>query len=175
MRLKIYTHAEYGDCFLSRDVLDALESPRHVRQGRVYVWALTAKAAAEYLTVVGLPIAPRKLRLAGGNDAVALDQAFPWPEGTVLATRLTGGAVVELSLATKDGALGRSVLRLGELVSGTRFRPAENFPLDIEPEVTDDMVDTAYAVLPGWVARELESQLMRAAITAALAARENRP
>jgi hypothetical protein len=44
-----------------------------------------------------------------------------------------------------------------------------------EPEVTDEMVDAAYTVLPGWVARELESQLMRAAITAALAAREDQP
>jgi hypothetical protein len=175
MKLKIYTHAEYGDCYLSRNVLDALESPRHVRQGRVYVWALTAKAAAEYLTAVGLPIASRKLRLAGDNDAVALDGAFPWPEGTVLVTRMTGGAVVELSLATKGGSLEQSVRRLGELVSGTRFRPVDDFSTDVEPEVTENMLNAATNALSGRVINRpniLSSSELRGVILAALRAQQ---
>jgi hypothetical protein len=41
-----------------------------------------------------------------------------------------------------------------------------------EPVVTDAMVDAAYAVLPDGLAHEIESQLMRAAIAAALRARD---
>jgi hypothetical protein len=170
VKLKIYTHAEFGDGFLSREVLDALESPRHVRQGRVYVWARTAKAAAEYLTAVGMSIAPRKLRLATGNDSVALDEALPWPEGTVLATRLTGGAVVELSLATRDGSLERVVRRLGDLDSVMRFRSAEDFSVERDLTVTRPMLDAAVNALTipdgipvAWLLRD-----MKKAIAAAL-------
>jgi hypothetical protein len=46
---------------------------------------------------------------------------------------------------------------------------------EVEVEVTDEMLAAAYAVLPDWVARELESQLMRAAIEAALRVQEAGP
>lgn len=38
--------------------------------------------------------------------------------------------------------------------------------------VTDAMIEAAYAVLPGWLVHEIESQLMRDAIVAALRARD---
>jgi hypothetical protein len=176
MKLKIYTHAEYGDCFLARNVLDALDSPRHIRQGRVYVWATTAKAAAGYLTAVGLPITPRKLRLASGNDSVALDEAFPWPEGTVLATRMTGGAVAEITLALEDDSINHVARRLGDLVSATRFCPASDFSTDVEPEVTEAMLNAAISALPGHVIDRpdiLSASELRGVILAALRTRED--
>jgi hypothetical protein len=65
-----------------------------------------------------------------------------------------------------QGTMGGAVCGHPILIDGTCPSAAMHGELTVE--VTDEMVDAAYAVLPGWVARELESQLMRAAIEAAL-------
>lgn len=64
------------------------------------------------------------------------------------------------------GTIGGAVCGHPILIDGTCPNAAMHG--EVEVEVTHEMVDAAYAALPGWVARELESQLMRAAIEAAL-------
>lgn len=72
-----------------------------------------------------------------------------------------------------EGTIGGSMCGHPILIDGTC--PNAALHGEVEVEVTDEMVDAAYAVLPGWVARELESQLMRAAIAAALRVQEAGP
>jgi hypothetical protein len=56
------------------------------------------------------------------------------------------------------------------LIDGTCPNAAMHGELTVE--VTDEMLAAAYAVLPGWVADEVESQLLRTAIEAALRVQE---
>lgn len=169
--LKVYTHREYGNTYLPRDILDALGEPRHVRQGRLCVWAPTAVAAAQYLDDVELRVhSARDLSVASGTDVRLLVADRAWPEGTMLATNLgSNGPVIEITPNPDRSILGvpRTVRRIGELSYAAHFIPDE-------PVVTDDMVDTALEALQssipdgapvGWLISN-----MRAAIAAALKA-----
>lgn len=175
-KLKIYSHADSCNSFLPPDVITALGERSHVRQGTVYVWATTAKAATVRLDALGLHVnSPRDLRVADHGTARTLDEAFPWPESTVLAVRLSGGGpVVEIvsAQAATDRLydIKRTLRTVGDLSNRLRFTPADV----LEPVVTEAMVDAALDALgatmpdgafPGWMIRN-----MPAAIAAALKA-----
>jgi hypothetical protein len=173
-RLKVYAHVDSCNCILPSDVIDALGERTHVRQGHLYVWATTAKAAAERFAAVGLrSVSARELRVATHGTAQVLDAASNWPDGTMLAVRLSGGGtVIEITENPNRSVIDspRTLRPVGDLSHAIVFRPVD----DIEPVVTDHMVDTALEALQssmpdgtpvGWLISN-----MRAAIAAALKA-----
>lgn len=172
-KLKVYSHIDSGNAMLPRDVLEALGANRWVRQGHLYVWATTAKAAAQRLTELRLGSgSPRELRICDHFSIIdALAAAHNWPEDTVLAARLSGGGpVVEITENPDRSVLeaARALRCVGELRSGIVFRPADC----LTPVVTDAMYDAALdtLVIPdgipvGWLITG-----MRPAIAAALSA-----
>jgi hypothetical protein len=173
-KLKVYGLRDFSrSAHLPRDVLDALGASQQRQQGQVLVWATSARAAFEHLRALKLPCAysAREIGLAMGYDVEILNAAFPWPDGTVLATTsFSTGPVVEIiRQAADDGDPPRRVRVIGALDKPQHavFRPADPSVL-----VTDAMIEAAYAVLPGWLVHEIESQLMRDAIAAALRARD---
>jgi hypothetical protein len=175
-KLKVYSHVDSGNAMLPRDVLEALGANRWVRQGHLYVWATTAKAAAQRLTELGLGHdSPRTLRVCEHFSIIdALAAAHNWPEGTVLATSLgDGGPVVEITENPDRSVLEtpRELRCVGELRRDTVFRPADC----LTPVVTDAMYDAALdtLVIPdgtpvGWLITG-----MRPAIAAALRAQRS--
>lgn len=180
-KLKIYSDAEYGNIFLPADIVEALGQHSHARQGNVYVWATTAKAAAARLDALGIDVrSPRSLRVVTHPAALMLDSAQDWPENTVLITRVSsGGPVVEVISAElvseRPYGVERTMRCIGELTYGTHFRPSG----DLEPVVTDAMVDAALDALGvtmpdgvphGWLIRN-----MRPALAAALKTQRTGP
>lgn len=70
--IRAYTYRESSDCFLPHDVLNALGAPADVQQGRLVVFAATAKEAATGLENVGLDGAAHELKVDESNIAKAL-------------------------------------------------------------------------------------------------------
>ena len=174
-KLKIYSHADSCNSFLPLDVITALGQRSHVRQGTVYVWATTAKAAAVRLDALGLHVhSPRDLRVADHGIARTLDEASVWPESTVLAVRLSGGGpVVEIisAQAASDRLydIKRTLRTVGDLSNRLSFTPADV----LEPVVTDAMVTAAWREMPADVTcgeTHLDEDTLRLAIVAALKA-----
>jgi hypothetical protein len=148
MKLKIYSHTDYGNAILPRDVLEALTESRWTRQGHLYIWATTAKAAAARLAELGLGTnSPRDLRVCDDHGTVAtLNAAHNWADGTVLAVRLSGGGPVVWITDHPD----RTVLdepRLLRTVGELRHGIALHLAADLQPAVTDAMVSAALDVL----------------------------
>jgi hypothetical protein len=176
-RLKVYTYRNSSDTFLPADVIAALDEHSHIRQGRLFVWATSATAAAERLTILNLShCTARALHLAVGPTVDGLAADRDWPAGTVLAMRLAGRSpVVEIADPSTDDVLTlarRALRRVGRYTYDGHFFPSG----ELEPEVTKAMIDAANAELPPWIVNELEIQrqspghLMRAALAAALRA-----
>jgi hypothetical protein len=177
-KLKVYSHIDSGNAMLPRDVLEALGANRWVRQGHLYVWATTAKAAAQRLAELRLGSgSPRELRICDHFSIIdALAAAHNWPDGTVLATSLgDGGPVVEITENPDRSVLEtpRELRCVGELRHGINFHPADG----LEPAVTDAMVGAALDALGeavpdgvpvGWLMRNI-----RPAIAAALTAQKD--
>lgn len=167
--LKPYGLREFGSSvFLPSDVMQALGEPSGHRQGRLLIWATTARAAYEHAEAVGLGgivRSSRELALAMGYDVGTLDSAFPWPDGTVLAMASRGsGPVVEIAKLTI--AATRTMRVIGHLKrqEGYVFTPA-----DMSMAVTDAMVDAARNVLADYD----ETLPIREAIAAALQAQRS--
>lgn len=173
-KLKIYSHADYGNAMLPRDVLDALGSDRWTRQGHLYIWATTAKAAVERLAELNLGTSsPRTLRVCDDRGTTAaLNTAHNWANGTVLAVRLSGGGpVVEITENPDRTVLDspRALRTVGELRHGINFHPADG----LEPLVTDAMVDAAMAVLDEDHENTTGPTALRLALVAALTAQKD--
>jgi hypothetical protein len=137
-RLKVYTYRNSSDTFLPADVIAALDEHSHIRQGRLFIWATSAAAAAERLTILNLRhCTARALRLAGGSTVDGLTAGHDWPDGTVLAMRLAGRSpVIEITdPSTEDVlALSRRAVRLvGRYTYDGHFFPSP----ELESEVTD--------------------------------------
>jgi hypothetical protein len=170
--LKVYAVRDFArSAWLPRDVLDALDEPNHHWQGRILVWATTARAAFEYLNNCGLNVvrSARELGPAMGYDIQTLNAAFSWPEGTILATNSFGrGPVVEVVRQAGDQPEQKRRLR----VVGHLDRPDRPIFTPVEPIVTDAMVDAAADVLaPDFEITTLDE--LRAALAAALKAQRN--
>jgi len=96
------------------------------------VWATSATSAWKHLGALGLQgllgRSPRALDVATGYDIDCLDQAFPWPGGTVLATSNHNGNVVEIvtrRLADDNLSHNLNIRPVGTLTPGYVFTPAE--------------------------------------------------
>lgn len=163
-KLKPYGLRQFGSSvFLPPDVMQALDEPPGRRQGRLLIWAATARAAYEHAEKVGLGGIirnSRELSPAMGYDVETLDAAYPWAEGTVLAYSSNGvGPVIEI--ARLNDAATRTLRHIGHI--GRPQRPIFT-PADMSMAVTDDMVDAARAVLADYE----ETLPIREAIAAAL-------
>ena len=169
--IRPYSLREFGSSvFLPPDVMQALGEPSGHRQGRLLIWATTARAAYEHAKAVGLGgvvRSSRELAPAMGYDVETLNAAHPWPAGTVLAMARGNGPVVEiLSLPDGDGpGVKRHLCVIGHLrrSQGYVFTPA-----DMSLVVTDAMVDAARTVIHETTWQEVGTDLLRTAIAAAL-------
>lgn len=147
-QLRAYTWREINDCFPPREVLDALGEPRHVVQGRVVVFAHTAKEAWTRLAELhmeplsrgqGAPeTGARKLAVATGNDVTAMIEAEVSEPGAVFAYSMTGYVSTAVVRVWSENGV-RRVKRIGELVRGhlvllPAFPPGTLLSLgDLEP------------------------------------------
>lgn len=169
-RLKVYVHKESCNCFLPPEVIEALGEPRHVRQGALYVWATTAADAAQRLDELGMRInSPRDLRVAEHGTATTLHAAHDWPDGTVLAMRMSGGGTVTEITENPNRSViesPRALRTVGELSREVVFRPVA----DIDPVVTPAMVDAAMAVFELDPESTVGPTELRTALAAALKA-----
>jgi hypothetical protein len=173
-RLKVYTYRNSSDTFLPADVTAALEENSHIRQGRLFIWATSAVAAAERLTILNLHhCTARALRLAVGPTVDGLTAGCDWPDGTVLAMRLAGRSpVVEITDPSTEDVLTlarRAVRLVGRYTYDGHFFPSS----ELEPDVTEAMVDAAHeacmaAAQDGSTA--MGRDWVRIAVTAALRA-----
>lgn len=122
MKIYAYSHRDPRACFLPRDILDTLGEPRHVRQGRLYVFAPTADAAWRRLNTMDLaPRSVRGLRRSEDRGTVsALIAAHLDHDGAVYARPMTGFGVVWVRQHTSD----RFLDRIGEIREG-KFIPSE--------------------------------------------------
>lgn len=170
-RLKIYTYRNSSDTFLPADVIAALDEHSHIRQGRMFIWAASAVEAVGRLAALSLSYrSARVLQLAAGPTVDGLAAACDWPAGTVLAMRLAGRSpVIEITDPTAEDILTltrRHLRRVGVFSYDGHLMPAP----ELEPEVTDAMVDAAMAVFD----RDPESTVgpteLRTALAAALRA-----
>lgn len=166
-KIKIFG-PDFGNFFLPQMVLRELDQPEHARQGRAYVWATSAKAAAARLSEFNIGARPRDLRVAHDTTAQLLDQQHDWLDGTVLCLPLNGGGrVIELSEPTiLDGTPPLRSYTMRHI--GTLAHPRAVFvpSPDFEPVVTDAMVDAARNVLADYE----ETMPIREALAAALRA-----
>jgi len=168
--IKPYGLREFGSSvFLPPDVMQALKEPPGRRQGRLIIWATTARAAYQHAETVGLGGIVRSSRELGpamGYDVETLNTAHPWPDGTVLALSSNStGPVVEI-LKLNDAAT-RTLCVIGHLerTQGYVFTPA-----DMSMAVTDAMVDAARASIYEQSWQQIGTDHLRAAIAAALRA-----
>ncbi len=92
--VRAYTY-ESCDSFLPRDVLDTLEAPSWVRQGRILIFARTIKQAKDICVNLGLVHEhdSTRPRVASGNDLDLLLAAGYGEESSVLALALDGEIV----------------------------------------------------------------------------------
>lgn len=171
-RPKVYTYRNSSDAFLPLDVITALEENSHIRQGRLFIWATSAAAAAERLTILNLShCTARALRAAVGPTVDGLTAGRDWPAGTVLAMRLAGRSpVVEITDPSSEDILTLS--RRGVRLVGRYTYDGHFFPsAELEPEVTEAMVVAATkASAERKTAGGGSYSRMHAAITAALRA-----
>lgn len=115
MKIYAYVYRERNNCFLPRDVLNALGQPGHARQGRLYVFAPTAEAAWRRLNTLDLaPRSARALARAGDRTARVLAAAALGREGAVYAMPMNGPSVVSIWQDISD----RIIDRIGEIRQG---------------------------------------------------------
>lgn len=116
-KIHAYCHRDYRNCFLPRDVLDAIGESSWVRQGKLYVFAGTVEAAWRRLNTMDLaPRSAKDLRRAhpSGSDVSSLTEAGLGTDGAVYAMSMNGWAVVSIRQDIPDRILDR----IGEIKSG---------------------------------------------------------
>lgn len=94
MKIRAYGYKESCNCFMPRDILDALGEERWVRQGCIVVFAATAAAAFRHLSAMDLePRSVRELGLLHGRTPEALTAAGLGKDGAVYAQPMSGTIV----------------------------------------------------------------------------------
>ena len=94
MKIRAYGYKESSNCFMPRDVLDALGEPVWVRQGGIVVFAATAAEAFRHLSRLDLkPRSVRELGLLHGRSPEALAAAGLSEDGAVYAMPMDGWTV----------------------------------------------------------------------------------
>jgi hypothetical protein len=119
-KIRAYGYKESCNCFLPRDILDALGEKPWVRQGEIVVFASTAAAAFHHLAVLGLkPYSIREVGLLHGRSPEALIEADLGNDGEVYAQPMSGNLVASV---TQDDH-GRLVDVVGKISSDGVFVP----------------------------------------------------
>lgn len=180
MAIKPYTHYQSADAFLPRAALEALNQPRHVQQGTVYVFASSKADAARVLDALGFHVTPRGLKVATGVDVVALTKAGMALDAAVYAMPKQGCDVVMLHSRPFRGQ-EPLVTHIGYIIGGYGSGDGPHrfvHTLDgAGSEVSDAMLDAARSTLDTRlgpiVLAEIGDDDLHAAIAAALAARED--
>lgn len=106
---KAYAYREVSFCCPPRYVLEALDEPWHITQGRVIVFAATKKAACERLAELGWRTHERELAVSRSAHAQALRVHFKDSglDGEVFAMPLNGYEVAHLRAEGEAVLVGR--------------------------------------------------------------------
>lgn len=170
-KITFYTHREFRDAVLPRDILDTIGAPTWVLQGHLLVLADTAVSASHALELVGIRVRARNLAIAHGDDVAMIDRASDYPPGTVLAYAAEGGTRSVFEITSNTLGLGptggRIIRRVGELRPDSyRWGPALAKP-DIE--ITHEMIEAALGafnpprgIAIGWLVRDMPAALLAA-------------
>lgn len=169
MAIRPYTALDLADNHVPGDITEALGLPAHVHHARILVYAESREIAWRVMRTLGIqPDGAGKIVMATGDDVDFLATIGITHNRAVFALCADGTTGPIVKIVPGDG-VDRKLLVMGELcrVHGRlHWHAAKNAII-----ISDDMVDAAYAALPGWVTRELTTDEVRVAVQAALDAR----
>lgn len=114
--VRAYTY-ELCDSWLPRDILDVVGDKPHIHQGRLLVFARTAKDALNLLKDLGLRdfFSSKSPRVATGNDLDALVAAGLAAEGAVFVISEHTFHVARVDFQSEESGALRRVTLIGEI------------------------------------------------------------